>query len=59
LLGVESSMANPDLAAPNAAILPNGRFSRPFAGREAQLPPVAETVPASVRGVSIEVIARC
>jgi hypothetical protein len=52
-------MANPDLAAPNAAILPNGRFSRPFAGRETQLQPVAEIVPASGRGVSIEVIARC
>ena len=26
LLGLESSMANPDLAAPTAAILPNRRF---------------------------------
>jgi hypothetical protein len=44
LLGLESSMANPDLAAPNAAILPNRRFSCPFAGRQAQLQPVAEIV---------------
>jgi hypothetical protein len=45
LLGLESSMANPDLAAPNAAILPNQRFSCPFAGLQAQLQPVAEIVP--------------
>jgi hypothetical protein len=44
LLGLESSMANPDLAAPNGAILPNRRFSCPFAGRQAQLQPVAEIV---------------
>jgi hypothetical protein len=45
LLGLESSMANPDLAAPTAAILPNRRFSCAFAGRQAQLQPVAEIVP--------------
>jgi hypothetical protein len=44
LLGLENSMANPDLAAPNAAILPNQRFSCPFAGLQAQLQPVAEIV---------------
>jgi len=47
LLGLERSMANPDLAAPNAAILPNQRFSCPFAGLQAQLQPVAEIVPDS------------
>ena len=30
--------------APNAAILPNRRFSCPFTGRQAQLQPVAEIV---------------
>jgi hypothetical protein len=44
LLGLESSMANPDLTAPNAGILPNRRFSCPFAGLQAQLQPVAEIV---------------
>jgi hypothetical protein len=47
LLGLESSMANPDLAAPNAGILPNRRFSCLFAGLQAQLQPVAEIVPDS------------
>jgi hypothetical protein len=37
-------MANLDLAAPSAAILPNLRFSFPFAGLQAQLEPVAELV---------------
>ena len=37
-------MANLDLAAPSTAILPNPRFSFPFAGLQAQLQPVAEIV---------------
>ena len=45
LLGLESSMANPDLAAPNGTILPTRRFSCPFAGLQAQSQPVAEIVP--------------
>jgi hypothetical protein len=45
LLGLNCSMANLDLAAPSAAILPNLRFSCPFAGLQAQLEPVANTVP--------------
>jgi hypothetical protein len=44
LLGFDCSMANLDLAAPSAAILPKRRFSCPFAGRQAQLQPVAESV---------------
>jgi hypothetical protein len=47
LLGLNCSMANLDLAAPNAAILPKLRFSCPFAGLEAQLQPVSEIVPNS------------
>jgi hypothetical protein len=45
LLGLSCSMANLDLAAPSAAILPKLRFSCPFAGLQAQLQPVAEIVP--------------
>jgi hypothetical protein len=45
LLGLNCSMANLDFAAPSAAILPNRRFSCPFAGLQAQLEPVAEIVP--------------
>jgi hypothetical protein len=47
LLGLNCSMANLDLAAPSAAILPNLRFSCLFAGLQAQLEPVAEIVPNS------------
>ena len=42
LLGLTCSMANLDLAAPSAVILPNLRFSCPFAGLQAQLEPVAD-----------------
>jgi hypothetical protein len=52
LLGLESSMANLDLTAPNAAILPTRRFSCPFAGLLAQLQPVAEIVPNSQPTIS-------
>ena len=45
LLGFDCSMANLDLAAPNADILPKRRFSCPFAGLLAQLQPVAEIAP--------------
>ena len=45
LLGLTGSMANLDLAAPSAAILPKLRFSCSFAGLQAQLQPVAEIVP--------------
>jgi hypothetical protein len=44
LLGRAYSMANLDLAAPSAAILHTRRFSCLFAGRWAQLQPVAEIV---------------
>jgi hypothetical protein len=45
LLGLTCAMANLDLAAPSAAILPKLRFSCSFAGLQAQLQPVAEIVP--------------
>ena len=38
LLGLDCSMANLDLAAPSAAILPKLRFSCPFAGLQVCLP---------------------
>jgi hypothetical protein len=44
LLGLDCSMANLDLAAPSTDILPNPRFSFPFAGLQAQPQPVAEIV---------------